>query len=645
MDSRLLLNTVIDSMKEGVVIQDHTGAIVSVNPAAEKILCLSIDQMRGRKSTDPRWRSIHENGAPFPGEEHPAMIALKTGKSQRGTLMGIVLPDETKKWIRINAAPIFENNSPTPTHVVATFEDITVERTQLKQLEESQERLQLSLILGEAGTWEIDLEKRQFHHSGALVEFFGEGINQTDRTDLWEYVHPDDLSKLKELWEQHKLGGPPLDAAHRIIHSSGRVRWVKAYTKIAKWKYSKPIRVIGFLSDISNRVEQEEKLQEALSEAERASQIKSTFVANMSHEIRTPLNGIIGMAHILETTELEERQKEYLETIVNSGETLRDLLDDVLDISKIESNRMELHPAENNLYKTISAACTLYSNIAIEKGLSFSSDLDRELNSRCLFDATRIRQCLFNLLSNAVKFTLKGEITVSASVLKTTDSKRLVQCIISDTGCGIPTQGRTDLFEEFVQLESNTTRSHSGTGLGLAITRRLARLMGGDVTLNSQYGKGSEFTLTFEIEQIRNKQVVETHQNKPSTKSRELLEDVRILVVDDHEVNRKILNVLLTTQKAISVEVSNGFKALKMLEKEKFDLIILDIHMPVMDGRETLLHIRKSDKPWKDIPVVILTADVLDKDNTKWSYLGLNGYVTKPINTRDLYAQIKSALN
>lgn len=643
MDSQLLLATVIHSMREGVVIHDHTGVIIEANPAAERILGLSKDQIMGRNSTDPRWRTIREDKSPFPPEEHPSALALSTHKSQRGTLIGIILPSGEERWLTVNAEPIFERNTSRPSHAVVTIEDITRERRRLIKYRESENRLQLSLELGQAATWEIDLKRNRFYHSGSLLKFFGEDVEQKAMHDVWSFVYEDDRDRIKSQWYQHLSGGPPVNTDHRVVFANGKIRWMHAYTQVSEWEHNRPKRIMGFLQDISSRIEQEKHLERALNVAKRASETKSNFVANMSHEIRTPLNGVIGMAQILASTELAQEQKEYLKTILDSGETLCALLDDVLDISKIESGRMKLNPTDSDIFSSLSSACNLFSAIALEKQLEFHVDLSEELKNTYRYDSVRMRQCLFNLLSNAVKFTNKGSISVKACVKNQDTDNHLIEISVADTGRGISSKEQTALFEEFVQLDTGTTRKHGGTGLGLSITRKLAQLMGGDVLIESKMGEGAKFTLTFYAAALAATTEDETYEEE-ETNFESSLANYRCLIVDDHETNRKILNLMLSNLGMVPSEAQNGQEALEKLSASGFDIVLLDIHMPVMDGKQTLKHIRNSGANWSDIPVVVLTADALDRVDPEWKKLNLNEYVTKPFNSADLFLKLKSSL-
>ncbi len=386
-------------------------------------------------------------------------------------------------------------------------------------------------------------------------------------------------------------------------------------------------------------------LTAALERAETGTRIKTQFVANMSHEIRTPLNGVLGMAQALLAENLTDSQRGKLEIILESGSSLMALLNDVLDLSKIEAGKLEIAPTAGDLVHLLRMTKRLYIPRAAEKGVTLRFLQDDNLPERLIFDPVRVRQCVANLVSNAVKFTPKGSVELRASATMAADGGYDVQVEIADTGIGMSEETQARLFESFMQADSDTTRTYGGTGLGLAISRQIARLMGGDITLTSKAGVGSTFTLTFRagavVPSTCPQQAPKPEEPQQSKRS---LRGARVLLVDDNTINRQVIRLFLSPHGVRIQEATNGREALAALENDLFDIVLLDVHMPVMDGCETIRRIRGSGSSWANIPVIALTADAMSGDRERFIALGMNEYVSKPVDQRELLSKMARLL-
>jgi signal transduction histidine kinase/FixJ family two-component response regulator len=402
-------------------------------------------------------------------------------------------------------------------------------------------------------------------------------------------------------------------------------------------------RKVAISVDVTELRQRERELKKAQAQAIAASNAKSAFLANMSHEIRTPLNGILGMAQVLEMGGLSAEQRDQVQTILDSGRNLMSLLNDVLDLSKIEAGKIAIVKADTDLIHTLRRLHRLWKAKAEEAGLEFYLSLDADLPQVLNFDAVRVRQCVSNLISNAIKFTAQGSVEVFVTARRQADGQHVVKVRVSDTGVGMDAETTSRLFRPFTQADDSTSRKYGGTGLGLSITRSLAELMGGEATVRSEIGRGSEFTFTFLAgEAAPQHRVVNEGAPVTDDESRSSLknQNLRLLLVDDHPINRQVASLFLRPFNMRIVEATNGKEALAALEREPFDLVLLDVHMPVMDGTETIRRIRASKEDWGNIPVVALTADAMTGDKERYLGMGMDGYLSKPIAERDLITEI-----
>ena len=394
--------------------------------------------------------------------------------------------------------------------------------------------------------------------------------------------------------------------------------------------------LVGIIVDVTNysRAQLDARRLSAANEA------KAKFIAHTNHEIRTPLNGILGLAQSLAADDLPAEQLEKVDLILDSGRTLMAILNDVLDLAKIDSGKLEIEPDDTEIRHVIQRVGRLFAARAEEKGLTLRVEVDSTVPSLLKLDHVRLRQCVSNLVANAIKFTDSGGVYVAVAT-DPRDDGYLLTVTVKDTGIGISPEVQEKLFGEFTQADSSTTRQFGGSGLGLAITRRLARLMDGDVTIKSAPGIGSVFTLTLaagasSAHNQRRQALVENHDGQLSGR--------RVLLVDDNEVNRKVARLFLLAEDLVLTEAHNGREALQELARAPFDLILLDVHMPVMDGRETIRRIRESGAAWAGIPVIALTADAMSGDRDRFLAMGMDGYVAKPLNKSVLFREIGRVL-
>ncbi len=381
------------------------------------------------------------------------------------------------------------------------------------------------------------------------------------------------------------------------------------------------------------------RLRLAKEAAERANTAKGTFLATMSHEIRTPLNGILGMAQLLEHSTLNEQQRDYVDAITSSGRVLSNLLGDVLELSRIEAGKLELEPVDFELHRLVDNLFVLLAPQAADRHLRLITEVADDVPSRLHGDANRLHQVLLNLLNNAIKFTAAGRVVLLVRCLAVEGDVARVEFAVSDTGIGIAPEMQQRIFIAFEQADSSITRRFGGSGLGLAICKRLTEAMDGSLTLESSPGAGSTFRMVLPLQFA----VAATQQPAPVTATGLRL---HVLLAEDHEINRKVAAGLLQQQGCRVSFASNGSEALEALRGDDFDVILMDVQMPEMDGVEATRRIRQlPDQRKARTPIVALTAHVMQTDMERFLAAGMDGIVEKPLDLDKLNSELARLLN
>ncbi|WP_319470693.1 PAS domain S-box protein [uncultured Pseudodesulfovibrio sp.] len=411
-------------------------------------------------------------------------------------------------------------------------------------------------------------------------------------------------------------------------------KWYLNHDRAIRWLEGKLVHM-HMAADITELKELEQELVSAMARAEAASLAKNEFLANMSHEIRTPLNGLLGMMQLLQLSSLVEEQREYVDIALDSGRNLLQILNDILDLSKVESGKLELEEEEIELGEVLDSVVSVFRHSAESRGLRMTWSVDEKLPVYFLSDKGRLRQILFNLIGNAAKFTESGSVTVEAGILSTPmkDGRMRVFFSVTDTGIGIPEEKIDRIFDPFTQVDGSSTRKYQGTGLGLGIVQRLVGLMDGSITVSSESGKGT--TIGFTIAASQPSLAAEMAVRAPET---DTVVPLNILVAEDERVNQAVIKRLLGKIGHTVVCVDNGAKALDMLGKAKFDCVLMDIQMPELDGMEATRAIRES--LGLDVPVIALTAHAMKGDRKRFLEAGMDGYIAKPFDMIELVSEL-----
>nr|WP_242508778.1 PAS domain-containing protein [Rhodocyclus purpureus] len=904
-----------ESLPVGVVFQNSRGEITASNPAAERILGLNSEQIRGATSRDPRWCAVREDGSPFPGDEHPSMLALRTGKPVRDVVMGISKPShERRTWIRINAVPVADGPLQAVASVYTIFEDISERKQQAEALRQANERFSIAERCAKAGAWGRDLRTGKAYWSDGNFRVLGLDPDRVEPSyEAWRaIVHPDDLPDVEDgiatalrnrspIFRQYRIvlpdgrikwlddygdatydaSGVPLfmsgicidaterkrlaqdnaelrtllaermlaeeklraseerlrlaaqaakfgvfeydletgsaywslemrtilgiaadapatpfgdvpdfvhrednerfrqvyaraldpagdgqiDDTHRIVRPDGSVRWVNfsgqaqfagegaqrrtirmrgvlrdvtALTlaesalrrkeedlrraqamgaigsfrldmgsDVLEWseesyriygipagtpmnyagffacvhpddrdhvhreaqaalRGERPFRVeyrvladgrvkwvralgeqefdadgvaisaFGTNQDVTERKEAEIELRQAKDAADAATRAKSAFLANMSHEIRTPLNVIIGLAELLRSKSNYIWQREKLDELCASSEHLLTVLNDVLDLSKIEAEQIALERSDFRLGDVVDRVMRMFEIKAQEKGLSLHAEVAPLLQKMWLNgDPLRLSQVLINLCSNAIKFTDAGSVRLVIDRVGGDDGRVRLRFCVSDTGEGITEADRQRLFQPFTQVDSSTTRRQGGSGLGLAISQRLVEMMGGTIRVDSRVGKGTSFSFELDCERV----IGYVPYTERESATRTDFKGRKILLAEDHAQSRDILREMLEDL-GCSVDVAaDGIEAIDSARQHSYDLILMDWHMPRLDGLVATQTIR-SEPRHRDTPIIALTANAFAEDRQRCQASGMSAHLAKPVTPAVLASEL-----
>jgi PAS domain S-box-containing protein len=493
-------------------------------------------------------------------------------------------------------------------------------------------RLKLALEAAEAGVYEIDHVAKTFWASPEFVKLTGQtNATYEEATQLrFPGFVAEDLPHVREsfraLHAGSKTSGEGFEA--RIMRPDGETRWIRVSHHLKTGRNGRWLKAVGLVQDFDDRKRQELALREAQQAAEAAGEAKAAFLANMSHEIRTPMNGVMGVLHLLKAESLSEEGRGMLDDALSCGQMLAELLNDVIDFSKIEAGRLELVSEAVDPAALLEGVVRLLRPQAEAKRLALRVEADATIGW-VRSDPVRLRQALFNLVGNAVKFTEQGSVTVRCM----TPRPGILRFEVQDTGVGVAEDVQARIFQRFDQGDASTTRRFGGSGLGLSITRKLAELMSGDVGLISEVGVGSTFWLEIAAEPAAAR-VFAADSLEP------VLEGLTILVVEDNPTNRMIATKLLEAMGAKVATAEDGYLGVEAASAGGFDLILMDVQMPGIDGLEAARRIRALGGPASQTPIVALTANVLSHQRAAYLDAGMDGVVGKPISPAVLIGEI-----
>jgi PAS domain S-box-containing protein len=662
-DSEELVQSTMDALSSHICVLDETGTIIAVNRAWREFAeangpkncgeALDADEWRSRVGEGANYvdvcrRSVGENSSEAQ-EFSDGIEAVLKGRLNLYFKEYPCHAPGVERWFLGRVTRFFFNGIP---RVVIEHIDITERRQAEELLQQTTDRLALAASAGGAGIWFNDVVSGGVHWDEQMYRLYGTTKDEFKFSEeAWlALVHPEDRRRVKEELNAAERGEKELDSQFRIVWRDGSIHHIRSNALVKRDASGKPTQIVGTNRDITSQKEaaaaifegnlrlqrETEHARELSVAADAANAAKSEFLANMSHEIRTPMNGVIGMVGLLLDTELTAEQRRYAEIARSSGESLLDLINDILDFSKMEAKKLELEMVDFNLLAMLGHLESILSGTAKAKGIEFQSIADQAVPTRVRGASGRLLQILVNLAGNAIKFTEKGKVVVSVTLEEEGESDCLLRFSVRDTGIGIPEDKIGFLFKKFSQVDASTTRKYGGSGLGLAISKQLAELMGGSVGATSEVGKGSEFWFTVHLELSLGPNIRPLGSKLETETTAKLIG--RILIAEDNSTNREVALGMLRKLGLHAEAVADGAEAVNVLESTPYDLVLMDMRMPVMDGIEATCHIRDSRSAVlnHEIPIIALTANAMQSDREACLAAGMNDFLPKPIRKNEL---------
>jgi len=511
----------------------------------------------------------------------------------------------------------------------------------ITNLIEKERLLEDALRLGSSGYWIYDFAKRGYEFSDTLMETFSKADQDLIETiGIIAIVHPEDRPLFLHTLENIDDIDGIFDITCRAVLEEQEI-WIRNTGQIIKNEKGKLSKIRAFVMDVTDDRKLAIALEEAKNNAIAASNAKTIFLANMSHEIRTPMNGVLGMAELLATTEINDQQREYINVINSSASTLLTIINDILDFSKVEAGELKLDPVTFNLKQALSDMAALLTSQCKKKGLELILSYPSDAEQNFYGDSARIIQILTNLVGNAIKFTETGHIAISVDVKEARNNLAKLTLSVTDTGIGIAKDQLETVFEKFTQADNSTTRVYGGTGLGLSISRHLTEMLGGKLSVKSQLGSGSTFTVSLTLPTDTEAEIVKYDPGQLSGK--------RVLIVDDISFNRTMLTDRLEAWGMRTTSVVDGIEALKELkisqdEDDTYDLILLDYLMPGMNGHE-LAGVISDSQTLTRPPMIMLSSCDQPVSSPELRHIGIGTYLVKPVREKRLFDSLLKTLS
>jgi PAS domain S-box-containing protein len=638
-----------------VSIADADGNISDANEMFCRISGYTLDELVGRN------HRIVNSGLHPRGFFEQMWQTISRGEIWRGEIC-----NRNKSgalyWVAATIVPSLDAQG-RPSEYIAVRTDITHRKRVEESLARFGKRLELATGSAGIGVWEWIIREDRVECDPLVRRQFdlpGDGT-ATPPEALMQRIHPDDRPAVEQALEWAICSGETFKANFRVIDGQGRVRHLHSAATLTHNTEGQSDRLVGVVVDVTATREAENALREAKEAAEAASRAKSEFLANMSHEIRTPMNGIIGMTDLVLDSALDEEQRNHLLIVKSSSESLLTIINDILDFSKIEAGKLQIDPLPFRLGQLVTDTLRSLALRAAQKRIDLVADIAPDLPCVLIGDPGRVRQVLLNLVGNAIKFTHTGEVVVQVRAEAVSNGRAQVHIAVRDTGIGISPQKQARIFDPFSQADSSTTRNYGGTGLGLTISRQLVALMGGDIELHSTPGVGSTFTVSLPmavvdaastsaaqpvpVAALANTATAPTPDQavagSPAAKLRP--RTLQVLLVEDQAINQKLITSLMTRWGHDVTLAHNGSEAVELALAADFDVVFMDMQMPVMDGLEATRRIRAQEQALKRRPlhIIAMTANAMSGDEQICLDAGMNDYISKPISQPTLLQRLQ----
>jgi PAS domain S-box-containing protein len=567
---------------------------------------------------------------------HPEDNLFVKMNDEKGNVIGVVSVDESKSGLKPNHETV------RPLEIFASLISQLVilkneqEERRKAELWASEQRLALMVEQSPLAVIEWNMDFQVIKWNMGAERTFGYTASEAIGQHATELIVPEELYPLvNQIWQDLVEDKGGTHSVNENITKDGRLITCEWHNTSLVNTKGKNVGVLSVIQDITERKLAEDALIQAKTAAEEATRAKSGFLANISHEIRTPMNAIIGLSHLAMETQLTPKQLDYQRKIHTSAVSLLRLMDEILDFSKIEAGKLTLEKDDLDLREVLERVSSIISVKSTEKGVNFSLHLPESVPCHLIGDAFRLEQVLINLASNAVKFTPKGEVSVAVEVAEEYEQDAVLRFIVSDSGIGMSPEQVGQLFQPFQQADFSITRKYGGTGLGLAICKRLIEMMDGEIQVQSTLGVGSQFSFIVRFEKSKTDRPKKT-AGISLEQAKELLGDLRVLLVEDNETNLQVARELLEKAGLDVTVATNGLEAVELAATERFDGILMDLQMPVMDGLTATKEIRKGPtRP--DLPILAMTANALATVREECLIAGMNGHIAKPIKPATLY--------
>ncbi len=635
-NTEVLTNAIFDNVDHLLIATNTEGVITKFNKAAENLLGYTAQELierltpavfhiesevikRAREFSDELAQEIQPGFKVFVAKtdlglpnEHEWTYVAKNGRHIPVLLSVTALKDNTGKV----------------TGYIGVAKDISESKRIAEDLSTSKNRLNEAQRIANIGSWSLDLRSNTLLWSDQIYTIFEIDPHtfQPSYEGFLNSIHPDDVEKVNAAFNTSLENRTAYNIEHRLLMKDGRIKYVIERGETLYSETGKAVLSQGTVQDITELKLIEQSLIQEKERAENANRSKSLFLANMSHEIRTPLNGIMGFIELLQKGETDKKKREYLDIIENASKSLLVVINDILDLSKIEDGSMKTESIDFDLRLHLHQLITFFTSITDSKNIALHFDYPDGLSDYVHTDPLRLKQILSNLISNAIKFSPENS-TISISLHR---QGKLLHMAVKDQGIGISEEAQKRIFNPFEQAEISTTRNYGGTGLGLSISKKLIELLGGEIHLKSALGQGSTFSFSIHAPEAgviqkenEDESIIELHGH--------------VLVAEDNKTNQLLISLLLEDLNLTYTLVENGQEAFDAFKTfPDYDLILMDINMPHTNGIEATQLIRKSSYPNNSIPIIALTANVMKEDIESYMQMGMNAHLSKPIESKAL---------